>query len=919
MKEKLLRKWARFAATHPWWVIAGLFVATILSVWSASDLRMDMRWSDMLPMGDPMAKEFDQILKEYKSTSTILVVIQGDELEIKQFADEIAPQIERLEEYIERVNYKFDKEFFSNHGFMLANTQDLENMADMFGNLNLVPLFSSINDNLEKEYVGNDEALSTKEKEDDAVRSLDGFLYWLQTIDAFITEEENANQALADSAVERFLYGDPYFVSQDKRTLLLSAKPTFDVMDIGKDITATDSVIAIIDKAKEKHPNVKAGVTGMIPLQKYEMEYMEKTMKISSILALLLVIVLFVITFRMWSAPVLAGLNLIIAIILTAGIVGVTIGRLNMMTSVFAVILIGLGIDYSIHIISVYNERRNIDEDPVIAMEETFARSGSGIVTSALTTAAAFFALAISSTLGIKEMGIVLGIGIMSAMITTLAGLPSILVARERFLSKIKKKPVKPRNVEFKFLGKFGERVMRRPLLYLIIAVLATGFFLYQALNIRFNYDMMSLEPDLPVVHLQDTIIEAFDMSPDFAMVTGSSIEESWELEQKAKSMPSFSMVEGIGDVCPPERIQQDRQRFVKKIRRKLENNKTQKPMTRKDINGLIEQLERLDLNIYELSQLAFIGGQDKVDEKCKSLIGDPEKEESESYILKIIERIKQNPDVALRQLNRFQKHYFTNLHSKIFNMANPELITLETLPGHIKERYINEAGNKYLVLIYAREQLWDFEALPRFTKQLELVSPRVTGTPPMFLRLINLIGKDGLWATILTLIIVTVLLWIDFRSLKLALLGIIPLIAGGILMIGIMKSFGMLLDFINVMGIPMIVGIGIDDGVHILHRYKYEGFNKTSLVLKSTGKAIMLTSLTTMAGFGALTLGGYPGYQSLGTLLAVGVAACFVTTVLFLPAIIGLTQKKNKSVSNACPREICEYFIGVQRNVSKY
>lgn len=894
MKERLLRKWARFAASHPWWVILAMFVLIILSVISASGLRMDMRWSDMLPMGDPMAQEFDKILQEYTSTSTILIVLQGNELEIKQFADEVAPQIELLEEYVERVDYKIDKEFFGSHGFMLANTQDLENMVTMFDNLNLVPLFDNINDNFEKEYVGNEEALSTKEKEDEAVRSLDGFLYWLQTMDSFIQKRNNANDVLADSAVERFLYGDPYFVSTDKKAMLLSVKPTFDVMDIPKDIAATDTIEAVLEHINKKYPNVRAGLTGVIPLQKYEDEYMKKTLGISSVLALLLVIILFILTFRMWSAPILAGLNLVIAIIITAGIVGITIGRLNMMTSVFAVILIGLGIDYAIHIISVYNEQRNVHKDPVTAMEETFARSGSGIVTGALTTAASFFALAISSTLGIKEMGIVLGIGILSAMVTTLVGLPAILVAREKAISKIQRRPASPpRIVEFKFLGKFGEVVMHRPLLFLFVAVIITAFFLYQALTIRFNYDMLSLEPDLPVVHLQDTIIEVFDMSTDFAMVTGSSIEESWELEQKAKSMPSFSTVEGIGDVCPPAFIQLERQPFVKEIKSILEGHTTIQSITKKDLDRLVKELERLDLNIYELAQLAFIGGQDKVDNKCQELIGDPENEDSESYILQIAKQIEQDPDRALSQLNRFQKLYFSNLHEKILKMADPQLITLTTLPGHIKERYVNKTGDKYLVLIYAREQLWDFEALPRFTKQLELVSPRVTGTPIMFLRLINLIAKDGLWATILTLIIVTLLLWADFRSLRLALYGIIPLVAGGILMVGILKSFGMLLDFVNLMGIPMIVGIGIDDGVHILHRYKYEGFGKTPLVLRSTGKAILLTSLTTMAGFGTLMFGGFPGYQTLGTLLAVGVAACFVTTVLFIPAIITLTTKK--------------------------
>ena len=124
------------------------------------------------------------------------------------------------------------------------------------------------------------------------------------------------------------------------------------------------------------------------------------------------------------------------------------------------------------------------------------------------------------------------------------------------------------------------------------------------------------------------------------------------------------------------------------------------------------------------------------------------------------------------------------------------------------------------------------------------------------------------------------------------ALLGVIPLLAGGIWMVGILKSLGMMLNFINVMGLPMIVGIGIDDGVHLLHRYQYEGLKKTPTVLRSTGKAILLTSLTTMAGFGSLSLASYRGWASLGILLAVGVGACFLTTVLFLPAIIGLTQK---------------------------
>ncbi len=896
MKEKLLQKWARFAATHPWRVIIALLVITALAAISASTIRMEMRWSDLLPMHDPAAQEFDKVLREYKSVSTIHIVVQGEEQQMKQFADAVVPEIEELTEYVDRVDYKIDKEFFGKHGFMLAKSKDLERMKGMFADLNLVPFMTNINDNFEEEYIGDEEALRTKEKEDNAVRSLDGFHFWLKTIDAFVSQTDNANPALAELAVDRLLYGDPYFLNHDKRILLIAIKPTFTAMDIDKDIASTIALQAILDETLARFPDIKAGITGVIPLQKDEMDHTTSSMQISSLVALVLVLLLFILTFRMWSTAVLAALNLIIAIIIAAGVVGLILGRLNLMTSMFAVILIGLGIDYAIHIISVYSERRTIDEDAPSAMEQTFLRSGSGIITGALTTAAAFFALAISVTQGIREMGVVLGIGIICAMLTTLAGLPAFLVARERVITKIRRTPTKPPHIEFKVLENFGNIVVSRPLLFLIIAVTITAFFSYQARHVKFDYNMYNVEPEgLTTVALQDTIINAFDMSPDFAMVTTNSIEESWKIAEKARDMPAFSMVENIGDFVPPQEEQLERRPHVEDIRESLQSNTKVIPFSDKTIDELTRQLERLDMNIYELSQLAFIGGQDKVDAKCKTIIGDPEADNPDNFIIKLVDKIKKNPERATRALNMFQNYYMSELRTRAYNMANPQFITLGTVPEHIKERYINDAGDTYLVTISPREQIWDFEAMRRFSKQLEQVSPKATGNPPLFLRLIDYIARDGLWATVLTLFIVVILLWIDFRSLSMALLGVIPLLAGGVWMVGILKSLGMMLNFVNVMGLPMIVGIGIDDGVHLLHRYKYEGFSKTPVVLKSTGKAILLTSLTTMAGFGSLMLGTYRGWASLGMLLSLGVAACFLTTVLFLPAIISLAQKKSK------------------------
>jgi hopanoid biosynthesis associated RND transporter like protein HpnN len=910
VRDKLLRKWARFSAAHPWRILIGLFLVaavclvSVAYLYATGKFTMDMSWSDMLPANDPMAEEFDRILKEFRSASNTIVVVQGKEKEIKNFADEIAPQIEKLTEYVEDVYYKIDKDFFARHGFMLLKEKDLEKTYDMFTDLNLIPLLESINDDFEEEYIGDEEALSTKEKEDEAVMALDGFQYWISTMDKFISNPEKADEELAEKAVDRFVYGDPYFISQDKRILLMTVKPTFNEMDVEKDVASTDSIRAILNRNLENYPDVKAGLTGSIPLQRDEMYYTQRDMTLGFILALILVTLLFILTFRMLSIPILAGINLILAIIITVGLVAIYPGRLNLMTAMFGVILIGLGIDYSIHIISLYSERREIGEDAPTAMEEALSRSGGGIITGALTTAAAFFTLTVSVTRGIKEMGVVLGMGIICAMVVTMIGLPAFLSAMERFSARFLKRSFKPKHIEFTVLGKFGKSVSRHPFSYLLIGLALTGFFFYQyKYRLKFDYNMLNIEPKgLPTVMLQDTIVDAFDLSLDYAMVTASTIEESYALAEKAKKMPSFSMVENIGDYCPPMEKQRKRLVYINKIRNLLDDNRKSLPVSSANLQNLIEQLGRLDMNIYELSQLAFLGGQDKVDKKCKTIIGDPESENPESIILNLVDKIKENPVKAIIGLNKFQKFFKPLLREKVYNMANPRFLSLDNIPYNIKSRYVNDEEDLFLVNIYPREHIWNFENMRRFSKQVELVSKKATGLPLVFLRLIDLIGRDGKRATVLTLFIVVLLLWLDFRSLKLALLGIIPLIAGGLWMLGLLSTFGMMLTVVNVIGIPMIVGIGIDDGVHILHRYRVEGFNRTSRVLMSTGKAVLLTSLTTMAGFGSLMISKYRGFIGLGALLVFGVGACFITTVLFMPSIINIAEriiKKRNSKAN--------------------
>jgi len=226
-------------------------------------------------------------------------------------------------------------------------------------------------------------------------------------------------------------------------------------------------------------------------------------------------------------------------------------------------------------------------------------------------------------------------------------------------------------------------------------------------------------------------------------------------------------------------------------------------------------------------------------------------------------------------------------------HMANPEVITLETIPYNIRNQYVGKSGDLFLVTVFPKSNVWDQMFLERFSDELESVSKRATGLPVVYRRLIDLFSEDGKFATGLALVVIFLIILLDFRNTKKAILAIIPLVVGSLWMLGVMEISGLYLTMLNAMAVPMIIGIGVDDGIHIIHRYQLEGQNKHQIVFSSTGRAILLTSLTTMLGFGSLTFATYRGLGSMGIALFIGVGTCFLATVFILPAVMGWVEKK--------------------------
>lgn len=927
-KHQLQNTLINLIERRPWAIITLTVALTIICGDLSKNLELKMSFKDLMPPNHPTIVEYNNIIDNYSAASSIVIGAMGDEEELKSFVNELAPKVERLSDYVSRVDYKINKDFIENHALMLTKAKDLKNNGDMFTHPALLPLLTAINNGFEKTYINEgEESLSTKEKENQAIESLNGVSQWLGTIKQYLTFGKGTDSTVAQQGVEKLLLGEEYYLSFDRQMILMFVKPTFPVDEMDKSTTLIHTLEDLVGQTKLKYNSIRlAGTSGTMALAVQETDAAADDMTYTSLLSFILIIALFIVSFRMWSAPLLAAISLIVGILWTTGFASLTIGSLNMMTSMFAVVLIGLGIDFNIHIISAYNENRALGASINMAIQQSFRKSGKGIVVGALTTAFAFLTMLVARNAGMKEFALIAGSGVLFSMLAALLVLPALLVARDRIKTRkyarihgklqdleastkkynhlqrrLERKSGQlhtARTTQFRLMGQFSHAISQKPVMVLMAVIAVTVLLLFSASKITFNYNYLSLEPDgLSSIAVQDSMIKYYDATPDMVLVTAPSLERAREITRESKKIRKTGMVQSISDYVPSDAEYTKRLPYLNHFQKTLSTYMYRPSVTQESLDALMEELYRLEDNLIELGQLAYMGGQDKVDQKVTEITGNVElpAEERNSQISQITGLLESDRDKAVQHLGDFEEAYVPVFKEMAFKMTNTAKITLDNLPENMYDQYASSDGGSFLVTIYPKEQAWDFSFLSLFSAQMHKIDERVTGMPLVFYILIDYIGRDGAIAAILTLIIVFSLLLLDFRNLKLTLLTMLPLVLGSVWMIGLMEVLGMQLNIMNVMAVPLILGIGIDDGVHIIHRYRIEGKHKLDLIFSSTGKAILITTLSTFLAFGSMGFASSKGLASLGITLSIGIITCYLTTIVVLPAIIGLLDKGKK------------------------
>lgn len=881
------------------WTLLAVGLITIVCLYLAEHLVIRMNWTDLLPENNPSAQRYEEIGERFGEQS-LVVVLEGERDAIVAMAEDLEPRLQQLES-LYNVMGRLPIEHFRDHGFALLRPDQFDRMLGMFEDWSIVGSLRGINDDFEGEYTSSEDNLRRDEVE--VARNMLGITRALELMSETFAGDGGPGK-MADAA-DALVLGEPWMLSLDREMLLILCTPVAGMDQIDVILSTVEEVHSVIAETAPGHPDVTVGLTGMAQIGLDEMHSVGLYTQLLSLVALILIYILLAREFSGKIIPLLALLPLLVGVIWALGAIKIIFGSLNIMTIMMGLVLIGLGIDFSIHLITRFRQEIDAGRDLENAVRITLGGSGVGVMTGAFTTALAFFTLMVGDTKGVHEFGVAAGLGVLLTLITVFLMLPSMLVIRQRRIMKkmgdgddgaeVTERSSRSTKHAYNWIGVVAEAGYRRPLLFLSVTVVVVAASVWGSRHTAFEYDFLELEAKgLRSVELQREIPDRYGMSEHAAWLITDSIEESREKKELFRNLPDVGGVDAISDYLPSEeRLAEYTPELMEFRTITLQREIT--AWRAGDGEALAREVERLWDNLDLMSNLAFTAGLDRIVKVIDQVTGvDSETgmTDQKALLPSISRQLESGMDdrLALPFASAWADRMLENLR----RMSNPAPVSPDELPSQVQRTYMAREGDGYLLNIIPRGYLFEKESLDRFAEQTEAVDKNVISTEKLFLVMMEETLADGRNAAILALLVIALLLIFHFRG-PVGLLAMVPLVVGMVSMLGLMYVLGMKYNYMNLIAVPIILGIGIDDGVHALHRYREHpgtGVDRVSSSFGLVGKAILLTSLTTMIGFGSIGIYEMRGMASFGQVLFLGVGTCFIGTIFVLPALLRLFHR---------------------------
>ena len=846
IRDQIFSRIARFSFFRWRSLIGGALILAVLSGFLITRLQFQSDVLNLLPRNAPQTRALVTFLKEFGSGDSLFIVLE------RKSGREAEPLISFAEVLLERL---METGEFSEFIGRLA-PEVKEKTARLF--LRKALLYLPPEDLKAVESRLSDRGI------EEQVRLLKARLSFIfssplaayDPLDLLALFQKNLSlpSSLADADSRGIL------ISADRKMILLVGRPKGSAPDVDYDEKLVRKVQEAEAAARRAWAgkeglsaaslldDLKVGLTGGFIQALEDSRLIKKELLWNFSISLFAVLALIFISFQTRLSLFYAFFPLLISPLITLGLFSPFLGRLSEATGAFSAIILGLSIDFIIILYSRYLEERHGGTDISGALEKSLVTTGPGILTGAVTTTAAYYALLISDFRGIRELGLLTGTGILVSLTCAFFLFPALATWREM------KNPERASNKRLVFswgLERLSHFSRKKPLLVLILAGTLSLVSLPWALQVKLDNDPRRLRPEnQSSLELQMRVQEKMEegLETMVLLTSAGTAEEALEVqgawrravETGIASGFRISRYESLAAFVPP----------LSQQKRNLEWMKSR-------------------------GQEAF----------------DPD-------------RVTKRLQAVLRQ-EGFQAESFEPGMTALREMlASRELLTgnqIEASPLRIlADRFLKRQGNSFLSVAYVhlRPDFWLHPRAQGWVDSLEKSNSSTTVTSPKLVQneLERLMSRESWKILLLALAAVALLIYLDFRSWPLTAVSLLPVVLACLWTLGIMGALQVRLNFMNLIVFTMVLGIGVDYGVHVLHRGLQSSPENLGDELARVNRGVVLAALTTLAGFGSLVTSSYPGLQSMGAVALMGVGFSLLFALTLVPVLMQKWLPKRKS-----------------------
>lgn len=937
-----------FSVRHPRWIVALMIVSALGCTWcTASFLKFKTNRADLIDPSAAFQQRWLKFTESFGHQDDMIIVVESSSPErIKQVQEAIGSRLKQQPKLFANVLYRIEPGTLREKGLQYLAPQQLAVGLDRLKDYQ--PVLDGKWDTVRLERVVNglrNELLRVEQQRPNAKPAVLEHIDRLSTSLASFVDDKNGftnpwpdviplDQQMTDQKDE------VVYVLNDEGTLgFVMASPVASETDdkFQGETSAVDVARQIIREVGGEYDDAKISMTGIPVLENDEMRRSQNDMAWASILSFIGVAILQAIGLRGFRHAALGMTMLAVAMTWAFGYTTFAIGHLNILSVAFAAILIGLGDDYSVHTISRYLELRHAGKPLRAALIEGAGTTGVGILTGSITTALAFFSATLTDFLGVAELGLIAGGGILLCALASFTILPAMVCLADRY--------TEPHKLPSPFQGTLLRKISSEKPWFVLgfsLAVFAivgcwacdwTGG--RPKLKIAYDHNLLNLQAKgLESVETQRRIFEASQHSLLYAISLADSAEEAREMKSKLESLPSVHRVEELATRLP-EHPPTETKLLVQGYHALLAHLPAEpEPPGQADHLAIGKALENLYLQVHERRERLGDKADAATIHSGQQLDHFLDEFSSLSYF------------VQLRFLGEFEYRMSYALLAQLQALeaaSNPVPVSLADLPSELRTRFVSPDG-KWLLQIFPKDQIWDMEPLERFVTEVRTVDPEVTGTPLQNFEATRQIKTSYEICAVYALLVILLVLQIDFMDKRHVPLMLLPPLAvvlgvaamlqasgvqgylvwlvagytggsfviaffldrssvydsllaltppgiGLMLALGLLGAFGIPLNPANLIILPLILGIGVDHGVHVIHDYHSKP-NQVYSISPSTLTAILLCAATTMVGFGSMMIAAHRGLYSLGAVLTTGVASCTFIALIPLPAVLALISR---------------------------